>query len=186
MVSRYSACLRRLVLAVQLQKDGDEQRENIALCIFLAVTVVEPFMNLFFRILIEESEHQAHRARILDDLNRRISLDKKIRSWPELLFGRQWDLSSGTGKAFADLKEKRNALMHFTSTHESISEIPGILIHGLADTEVFDSLQSCDADVALKVAEDSICDILQLSGQTEKEQLGGLHLWTGKVPSSFL
>lgn len=186
MVWRYSACLRRLALSVRSQEEGDTQKENLALCVFLAVTVVESFVNLFFRILIEQPEYLVHRTRILDDLGRRISLDQKIRNWPKLLFGRPWDLTSGVGKQFADLKEKRNDLMHFTSSHESVTEIPGVLIHGLANTGVFDSLRCDDADLAVRVTEDSICDLLQLSGQSEKEAQGGLHYWTGKVPSSFL
>src|SRR5215831_12556584 len=102
MVWRYSECLRRLALTVRSQREDDTQRENIALCIFLAVTVVESFLNLFTRILIEQPEHRAHRNRILDDLRHRASLDSKLQHWPKLLFGRPWDLASGVGKQFAD------------------------------------------------------------------------------------
>jgi len=180
MVRRYSECLQRLDLAIQSQEEGDIQKENVALCIFLAVTVVESFLNLFFRILIEQPEHLVHRDRILNDLRSRKSLDKKLQNWPKLLFGRPWDLASGPGKRFADLKEKRNALMHFNSSHESVTEIAGVLIHGLADTGAFDSLRRDDADLAVRIAEDSICDLLRLSGQSDGEIKAGLQLWTGR------
>jgi hypothetical protein len=185
MVWQYSECLRRLAQDACEQQEGNPQRQTVAVCIFLAVTVVESFLNLFVRILIEQPEYACYRAKILSDLNSRIPLDRKVRAWPQLLFGRAWDQSTGSGKQFSDLKDKRNELMHFTSTHESVTEIPGVLIHGLADTIVFDSLQAQDAALAVRVAEESICALLELAGQSPEGAARGLHYWTGRAPSNY-
>ena len=86
-------------------------------------------------------------------------------------------------KAFLALKAKRNALMHFTSTHDSIKR-PDFEIHGLADTSVFDELQASDAIRAHELAEGMLCELFKLRGAQEPQLKHLLHSWTGKVPTS--
>ena len=186
MVWQYSACLRRLVQSVRCQEKGNLQKQDIALAIFLAITVVESFVNIWFRILVERPENSNHKATVLNDLVHRRPLEHKFRTWPQLLFGKSWDPESGVGKRFAELKGKRNELMHFTSSYESVTEIPGVAIHGIADTGVFDSLRSVDADLAVCVAEETICALLQFAGLSAEQAARRLHFWTGTVPLSFL
>ena len=186
MIWQYAECLRRMAHQVRQQKNGNRQKQDIALCIFLSVTVVESFINVFFRMQIEKPEHRQHATAVLRGLDRRISLDRKVKTWPKLLYGRTWDLARSTGRRFSDLKEKRNALMHFTSSHESVTEIPGVVIQGMADTTAYDTLGPQDADEAVCVAEGSVCAILELAGYSPDAVAKGLHYWTGKVPASFL
>ena len=69
--------------------------------------------------------------------------------------------------------------MHFTSTHE-ILQFPGVQIHGVANTSVFDELQINDGVKALKTAESFVGEIFKLRGVSENELAGMMHGWTGK------
>jgi hypothetical protein len=75
-------------------------------------------------------------VRILNDLEKRRSLEFKLRHWPHIVFGTAIDAGAPEAVAFDVLKARRNRLMHFTSSHETFS-IPGIVLQGLADTSAF-------------------------------------------------
>jgi HEPN domain-containing protein len=180
MIWEYFDALRRLVLRV-CELDNDScRKQDIALSVFVAVTVVESFLNVFFRVAVSEATHTHHEQRVLEDLAKRCTLDHKVRTWPAEVFGQKIDFACGIGKDFLVLKDKRNALMHFTSSHSTI-EFGGVAVQGLADTSVFDQLSSRDAEHALATAEGMVELILRISGATAKELPWGMQLWTGKV-----
>ncbi len=178
----YFTALRRLVDGIDRAGDERAIREDVALCVILAVTIVEAFMNIFFRVVVSESDFTKHEKGILDDLRKRKTLDHKLRKWPRRIFGKPLNFATGTPKAFLALKERRNDLMHFTSSHTTIIPEPGIIIHGLADMSAFDTLTPSDAISALDLAEGIIRDLLQLRGIPESQLPQALHMWTGKVP----
>jgi hypothetical protein len=179
-VWRYFSALRRLVQTISAT-DEESAAEQTALCLMVTVTVVETFVNVFFRVVVSETGFTQHKNRIDRDLRRRASIDHKLRTWPEVVFGRPLERDEPTYSAFLALKERRNALMHFTSSHESFIG-SGFAIHGLSNTAVLDDLRRADAVNAIEVAEGMVCLLLQLRGVPQDQLPHGLHAWTGKVP----
>ena len=181
MIWQYFDALRRLVGGLNHSRDETELKQDTALCIMLAVTVVEAFLNIFFRVVVSEPGFTQHKQRVLDDLDKRRSLDRKLRTWPAEVLGKGLDFTAPTPKAFLALKERRNALMHFTSSHETLN-LPGVVIQGLADTSVVDTLTLADAAHALEAAEGMVRELCRLRGTPEHQLPHALHLWTGRVP----
>ncbi len=153
MVWNHFFALRRAVARVQTEEHPDTHKQEAAVVVFLAVTVVEVFLTIFFRVLVSEERHRAHRDRLLRDLDSRVTLRQKLRTWPRTILGVELDESDGLGAEFHRLRLLRNALMHFTSTHETLDPIPGVRINGLADTSIYDTLGPETASWALETAE---------------------------------
>jgi hypothetical protein len=176
----YFQALRRHVNNLSNARNEVEKKEDIAICVLLSITVVETFINTFFRILINEKQFSKCKKEILNDLDKRKSLDYKIRNWPNDIFGKSIKWDNGIGKKFRDLKNLRNNLMHFTSSFSKI-ETNGYCIQGLSDISVLDTLTTENANEAISIAEEMIAEILRIRGFSEEEIKHGIHLWTGKV-----
>lgn len=125
MVWVYFNALRRLIRTLDTAATEDEVRENVAVCVILAVSIVETFLNVLFRVVVSESGFTQHEPLILKDIENRKSLDYKLRSWPKIVFGKGVDFEEPTAQAFLVLKERRNRLMHFTSSRQTVA-VPGI------------------------------------------------------------
>lgn len=185
MVWRYFNALRRMVRALDSAADDDELKENVAVCIVLGVSTVETFLNVLFRVVVSEPGFTHRQPQILKDIEKRKSLDYKLKSWPKMVFGQGIDFQAPPAKAFLVLKDRRNRLMHFTSSHQTLA-MPGIQIDGLADTSAFDTLSRIDAVMALELAEGMLCIVLRLCGVQEDQLPHALHSWTGKPPNEAL
>jgi len=181
MICCYFKALRQQVHDIMNLQSESVQKEDVANCVFLAITVIEAFVNIFFRIVVSEHQFNVHEQRVLKDLSKGKSLDYKIRNWPTDILGDNIDWNCGIGKKFMDLKKLRNSLIHFTSSHSNL-ETNSFKIQGLSDTSVFDSLTTKDAIMALTIAESVIAEILRIRGYSEEEIKYGLQLWIGKVP----
>lgn len=182
----YFGFLRRLVQRIGNIGDTTQQKDEIVISLVIAVAAVEVFVNLFFRVLVTEPSFQQHKQLVLDDLDTSQpggpkGVDYKLRHWPHKVLGKSLAWQTGVAKDFNDLRERRNALMHFTSSHQSIA-FSNVTIQGLADTTVYDSLHVADATKALEVAEGMVAELFRLRGTSEAEIPRALHLWTGKVP----
>lgn len=177
---QYFDALRRLAGRIGSMENEDERKQDIAVSILLAITVFETFLNIFFRVIVSEASFKHHQQRLLDDLNSRRSLDYKLRNWPRRVLGKGLNFTAPVAKAFLELKDRRNSLMHFTSTHQTIN-LPGIEMHGLADTSVFDDLTVNDAERAVEVVEGMVKEVFRLRGIPEEKLGQALHLWTGRV-----
>jgi hypothetical protein len=180
-VQNYFEALRRLTKRTKGMEDNDERKQDIALCLVLSVTAVEAFVNVYFRVVVSESGFQMHLPQLEKDLANYLPLSKKLKQWPEMMFGKGVEMGNATGKAFKALVAHRNDLIHFKSSHETIS-VPGVSIHGMADISVFDSLVPSDAENALDVAEGVLAHIFVLRGIAEDQVPNMLHGWTGKFP----
>lgn len=181
MVWSYFSALRRMCYQVELHSSDGHKKEDAALCVITAVTVVEVFLNVYFRILISENPYKHAEEKIKHDLERQIPLDRKLKEWPKAVFGKKIDFGSGPGQKFMELKNIRNSLVHFSSTWETL-EIPGVTIHGLADISAFEPLGEHSASQALETAEQFIAEVFRLRGIHEADIPGALHSWTGEVP----
>lgn len=133
-------------------------------------------MNVWFRVLVSEAQFDGYKDQIISDLSKRKSLDHKLKKWPKRLFGKS--IEGPELKQFLTLKNRRNALMHFSSSHETI--IAGsVQISGLSDTLVFETLTRTDAVRALESAEGIIRALFRLKGVEEHQLPNALHAWTG-------
>ncbi len=168
-------------LADSAEDAGDEQvaRRFAAMATIMAVTAVDVFFNLWFRALVEDRDDQALRADLIRDLEARVSLDQKLGEWTKRHLPAMLDLKQGPGRAFVELKELRNGIIHFTSTHETI-HTPGMIVHGMANTSSYDSLSAKSARDAVSVAEALIEEILRLAGFDEEMISTALAAWIGK------
>jgi hypothetical protein len=178
MTQAYFDALRRLASSAASPTDPVLQKQNAALSIMLAITVVEAFFNLFFRVKVSESGFTQHAPRVLKDLDDRRSLDYKVKNWPRIVLGQSLDENSDAFKSFIKLKDRRNALMHFTSSHESLS-LEGLQLEGVADVTVYESLVGNDALDAVAIAENFVAELLKASGFKAEQIPFGLRLWLG-------
>jgi|GEM_PF-1293054 len=183
MVWELFQALRRLctrITKVHAIQDETALRQDTAICIILAVQCVEVFFNVYFRVLISEPAYTHAAKKISADLeNRKFGLDGKIKKWPRYVFGKELDFDKGAGLQFTKLKNLRHSLMHFRSSHETFS-IPGIAIHGLADTTEYESLSPKNAIEALQTVELLLCEVFTLRGITPENLPNALHSWTGR------
>jgi hypothetical protein len=182
MIWQYFEALRRLVGTSAETTDDAHRKQQVAMAILMAVTVVEAFLNVFFRVLVSEPGYQQHLPRIEQDLKSRKNLDGKIKEWSAKVLGKTIDWNSGIAKDFMALKNKRNQLMHFTSSHSSFTVGP-ISMQGAADISVFDELSSTDAKCALATAEGIVELLMRLRGIPDDQLPRAMQLWTGKVPA---
>ncbi|WP_341710119.1 hypothetical protein [Limnobacter sp.] len=185
MVWELFQALRRLCMRVQeahVAQDEASLRQDAALCIILAVQCVEVFFNVYFRVLISESAFTHAEEEISADMaSTQCGLDRKIKDWPLIVFGKRLSLGEGAGQRFIALKNIRHQLMHFTSSHESLFA-PGFAIHGLADTSIYESLSAKSAIEAFHTAEEFLCEVFTLRGISSDNLPHALHAWTGRLP----
>lgn len=178
-VVEYFESLRWLVLAANEASDPNHARRLAAMSTILAVTAVEVFFNLWFRIHATESGRTELQDALLADFERKITLDQKLADWPKRHLNSNINLKTGPGQAFVSLKARRNSIVHFESTHETI-HTPGLIIHGLANTTEYDALSAVSATDALTTAEALVADVFRLAGvQAEKMDIA-LTGWIGK------
>ena len=181
---RYFVCLRRLAHEASTTPDPDLQRETVALAVFMAVSAIEAFLNIWFRTFSEVGPLADHRETILADLRKRCGLRYKFKTWPKLCFDKGFDLNRPPAKTFLDLIDQRNALMHFTTNYDSI-EVPGITVQGLVDITAYQSLGAPDAANALHVAEEIVGEFFRLQKVGAVDVLKQVHYWTCRVPSQI-
>jgi hypothetical protein len=182
-VWHYFACLRRLARECHAATDPDRQRESAALTIFMAVSAVEAFLNIWFRTSSEAGAVALHRDTIMADLKGRSGLLYKFKAWPAMCFRKGFALDRTPARDFLALVDQRNALVHFTTNYDTI-EAPGIKVEGLVDITAYTSLGPEDADNALRVSEDILREFFRLQGLDAVDGLKQIHYWTARVPSS--
>jgi len=178
---QFYASLDRQVRNTIKTEDVSERRQNVAVCIILATTLVEAFLNRFFRVVVSEQGFTQFVEQVMEDLNRRAPLEYKIKEWPKLVFGKSIDFGKGVGQDFVTLKDTRNWLMHFTNTWETIA-FDNITIRGLADISRYERLDGADAARALETSEGIIAEIIRLRGVPQENIPYHLQSWLGRVP----
>lgn len=179
-VWEYHRSLRLLAQAAQDSPMADVARQQAALAVIMSVTVVEVFLNIWFRIRVEESGSARDRSSLMDDLSKRKSLDFKLKTWPRRYLSKPIDPQSESWAAFSKVKELRNKIVHFTSSHHSV-DIGQLKIHGMVDTTAYDALQGAHAIEAVWAADDLISEIFRLAGCSDVEIRSLMHLWTGAI-----
>lgn len=182
MVWQHFDALRRLADRSRAEPEEDHQKQDAMIAIGWAVAAFETFLNVFFRVVVTESPYHSHAGRILRDLERRASLEHKLTRWPLRVFGHGLDFAAPTGKAFLELKRRRDILLDFVSTHQTVQVDVSTRIDGLADIAAFETLNPDDASAAVDVAEGMVAEVLRLRGVEGGRLQDNLRLWTGKAP----
>jgi hypothetical protein len=160
-VWEYFFSLRLMAARAKEAQSPELARQFAALAIVMSVTVCEVFMNLWFRVRIEENnDEEGHKAFLKDLSFPFISLEKKLKLWPKRYLGKEIDFVTGPGAAFSALKKLRNSIIHFTSTHETFT-YENVSIHGLADTSEYDALGALEAVSALETAEAFVREVFR-------------------------
>jgi len=171
---------RALQRAELAEKEEDRVMESV-LCIILSITAIEVFVSIYFRVLAENTKYIEMRESLINDINSPYcSLEKLLKKWPKMLFGKGFYFSKGIGKEFSELKSLRNKLVHFTSTHEEV-KIHSMIIKGMANTDIIYNISVSDAMRAVEIAEKFIEEIFNLSGIDPLKNNQFLHAWIGKV-----
>ena len=178
----YFDSLRKLNIEAKNALTPNLCRQHSALAVIMAVTAAEVFLNLWFRVRVEELHSTEKRDIFLKELSERRSLDYKLKKWPMRYLNKTLNTSSGSGKELDDLKKLRNSIVHFTSSHETV-EYGDVAIHGLANTTDYDNLTCKEAEWALLTAENFVAEIFKLAGNSNQNILQMLHLWIGRLPT---
>ncbi|MFT6909440.1 MAG: hypothetical protein ACJAS1_006159 [Oleiphilaceae bacterium] len=160
--------------------DSNTARQEAALAIVMAVNAVEVFLNLYFRVVVEEDGFKKHKYYLLDSIDKRKGLEFKIKNWPLKILGESVDLSKETGKEFYQLKDLRNSIVHFTSSHDTLDlGGTGVIFKGVAETTRYNSLQYSHAKNALDTSRRFVEQIFRLRGIEEGLLPNALHSWCG-------
>ena len=155
--------------------------QQAALAIIMCVAVVDVFLNMWFRVKVEEMTDKECLKSFQKDIDKRISLGDKLKKWPERYLIKPLNLDVGPGKNFSEIKQLRNSIIHFTSNHESLKLTEEVIIHGLADTTNYDSLNASNATYALKTAEELVLEIFSLANLDPEQTSSVMHAWTGNM-----
>jgi hypothetical protein len=181
-VWEYFISLRHLVANAKEASSPELCRQATALAIIMAVTAAEVFLNLWFRVRVEERHTADERKALLKDLSPPfLPLDRKLKEWPTRYLGKPLDLELGPGAVFVVLKTMRNSIVHFTSTHETFA-YENVAIRGLADTTKYDALSREQAAWALEATENLVAEIFRLAAIPTERLPHLMHAWTGKIP----
>jgi len=181
MAWEYFAALRHLVDGSIAATDKDEERRTAMLAVVHAVTVVEAFLNLWFRVKVEGTPE--HRMSFLRDLKARKGLEYKLKAWPSRYLSKPLNMTEGAAAAFASLKELRNSLVHFTSSYETVQTGPTVSLHGLADITAYHALSKESAIAAQHAVVQFVAEIFRLSGVAEETIPRAMHAWIGVPPA---
>ncbi len=105
----YFDSLRRTVERASAATDQTHQKDEIVLSLFLAVTAVEVFVNIYFRIVVTVQNFQQHEQLVIDDLD--VSqpsgpkgIDYKLRHWPPKILGKSIAWQTGVAKEFDETR----------------------------------------------------------------------------------
>lgn len=178
-VSReYFDALRWLRDEAQRTTERSQCRRVAAMTVIQAVTAVEVFMNLWFRAVVEQAKDDLKAGALLRDLEAKTSLERRLTTWPKKFLGHRIDLRNGPGGAFVSLKDLRNSIVHFSTTHETV-HAPQLIIHGLADTTAYDEMDSATADAAVATAEAFVTELFRIRGFDAATSERALFAWTG-------
>lgn len=177
MAWEYFATLRSLVHQCSTSHDRDEERRLAMMAVVHAVTVVEVFLNLWFRVHIERNLGQ--RDSLLADLKARKGLEHKLKKWPARFLSKSLDLTKGPGGDLNSLRELRNSLVHFSNSYDTAEIEPAVFVSGLADITAYDGLTRADAIAAEVTVVKFVSEIFRLSGTPKEAVAHALHAWMG-------
>lgn len=171
--------LQRLAVAPsQAPQSPELVQQNALSAIFIAVAAVEAFTNIFFRVIAEEPQFYQGREAILKAIKSKHSTSRKLKEWTHSTFGREIDQEDERWKSFQNLVARRNELVHFKLSYDSIG-VSNVHISGLADTSQFLQLAKETPRECLNCAVGIVELIGRSRGISQRDMRGFLHGWIG-------
>lgn len=185
LVRAYASIAWRLAHEAASAESGELSREKSAAAIAMAVACVETYLNVLAKLWLVQNADFVHREQIEADLKQKKNLGRKIEEWPALFFGCKANLGSGAGQRFKTCLDRRNRLMHFNSEAHDF-EYENVVVKGLLDTSVYESLKPEDGIASIQAAEDFIEYLLSLQDIAEEQVPNAMHHWVGRTPSAVI
>ena len=170
----YYHMMTDLINEINSEDDNEKIKQKTVLTIFLALNLIETFINSYFRLVAERIGDPVKKKKMIEDINKE-GIEWKIKNWPGL---NKIDYGKGIGQKFKKLKGLRNDLVHYKPTYERVRTFDGEL-EGLTDTRIYDHLEKDQAGKLLKTVEDFINEILRFNLRGVKEQ--SIAIWLGKT-----
>ncbi|HRS51447.1 MAG TPA: hypothetical protein P5067_03345 [Candidatus Marinimicrobia bacterium] len=152
----------------------------------MTVTCVEVFLNMFFRILLEESRFEHLKEQTIKEMeSTRFGLESKIRKWPERFFHKNF-INSKAGKEFIKYKKIRNGLIHYQATCKEIVPFPTPFNkYGVTDTSIFHNLEYDYVQNSKNVVKGVIEEMFKLSGHLNSHPYFTIDNWTGEIDNKL-
>jgi len=178
MIHNFNMALAEAINRAQMA-DGTQMKREIMLSVLLANTVIETFLNAYFRVVVSEASHQHHESTFLAQTAKPFPLARKIHDWPKKYLGTAIDENSPALKQVEKLRNLRNELGHFTSSHESLNVGGVIRINGLSNITIFDQLTLDYANGLPNTVLHFAYEIFRLRGLAEPELPQCARIWLG-------
>lgn len=172
--------LRRLSSVVGVDRDPEIIKQDAMIAIFLGINTIEVFTNIFFRVVAEEAQFVHAREQILRDLdNWQFPLHRKLQDWPQKAFEETISKNDSRWLRFIELRDWRNELTHFKSTHERVVLPDSVIITGLVDLSPYLRLNAETPVYVLDCVRGVVGAIGECRGIPTKQIHGFLHSWLG-------
>jgi hypothetical protein len=168
--------LQRLATDVSPDRKRDLVEQDALVAVFLGINTIEAFTSIFFRVVAEERAFAHAKNQILEQLNKRLPLCKKLHDWPALAFGRTISKDDPRWQNFDKLRNQRNMFTHFKSSHQSIGLPNRITISGLVDMSLFAELEAETPAHVLHCVRGIVEAVGECRGASPQ---GFVHLWLG-------
>lgn len=178
----YYHCLLRQLGHAQSASTDMDRSQDLLVCLFMAVTTVEAFPNIYFRVVVDHKDYSEHAQGLLDDLKNRIPLKKKMRNWPKRIFRKKLNFGSQPVQRFEDLRKHRNSLMHFQSTHESLQTPGPVTIAGLPNITAYKTLTLEKAQEYPETVRHFTYEIFKAQGASKDQLPHAFDAWFGSPP----
>jgi len=141
--------------------------------IFLGVTAIEAFTNIYIRTVAEEPQFAHARPSLLDAVSdeSRMGVERKLRLLASNAFNSSIREADPRWTEFQRLLGTRNSFVHFRSSYQTVS-LPGITLAGLADTSIYANLSDETPSWVLACIR-GIVELVGLARGAAPEQLRG-------------
>jgi hypothetical protein len=138
--------------------------------------------QVIFRVIVSEPEFEMHEKVLLQALKQRASFERKLLQWPRQILGKDLPQTSPALIEFAEMKQLRNDLVHFTSTHSTVHVAPNLIMHGMVDISRYSDLSVAKIERIPLIVLGFAKELMLLRGATP-DSIGVLvHSWFGVPP----
>lgn len=175
---RLCAMLQRLAAASS--RDHSQIEQNGLVAVFIGMTVIEAFTNIYGRIVADEAEFAAGQPEIMRMLgSTRCPTGVKLLTLGRV-FGHPLDERDERWREFHRLREMRNEFVHFRSIHQTLN-LPGFSLAGTVETTQFAALSHETPHWAFECVRGVIAMVGEARGIPASQLRGFVHGWTGVV-----
>jgi len=179
------AALRRICVQPPSEDRSTIEQDGL-IAIFLSITIIEAFTNVFFQVVAHEEQFAHAKARILKDLTRRgLPTGVKIVEWSQQAFGAEVNQRDPRWQRYEKMRDHRNELTHFRSSFSTIAVPDNVFIKGLADMSAFRRI-TANTPVEAMACVIGIAELIVTARGVRPEGLSGhVQHWLGAIPDEI-